>query len=105
VAALKASVAALTALTSADAGTGAVMTAVTDVKTSVEGLLVSGKEAAAKPLASLQAAVDALQATISGLASQPTLGAKVTAVKAAITQVASAAVDVEAALATTCPAS
>jgi predicted trehalose synthase len=58
----------------------------------------------AAPVGNLLTAVQALQATLAGLGDQPSLGAKLAAVKLAIGQITAAAADVETALGTTCPA-
>ncbi len=101
--AFRASVAALANLKLLEVGTSGVKSAVDEVKSNAEALLVSGKELLAQPIASLLAGVTGLQATLTSLGDQPSLGAGVAAVKLAIEQIKSAATDVEAALGTTCP--
>jgi hypothetical protein len=103
-AAFRASVTALTGLQLAEVGVSGVTAALTDVQSSAQALLVSGKDLVAQPLANLQTAVQGLQTTLAGLGGQAGLGAKVVAVKAAIDQIKTAAIDVEAALGTACPA-
>ncbi len=102
-AAFRASIVALTNLKLLEVGTSGVKTAVDDVKSKAEALLVSGKDLLAAPVANLLASVTALQATLTGLGDQPSLGAGVAAVKLAIEQIKAAATEVETALGTTCP--
>lgn len=102
-AAFRTSVAALTSLRLVEVGTSGVKAAVADVKTSAEALLVSGKDLIGPPVTNLLAAVTALQATLTGLGDQPSLGAGLVAVRAAIAEIRGAADDVEAALQTSCP--
>lgn len=99
----RASVATLTGLRLVEVGTSSVQAAVTDVKSSAEALLVSGKDLVGPPITNLLVAVTALQATLTGLGDQPSLGADLVAVRAAIAQIRAAADDVEAALQTSCP--
>ncbi len=103
-AAFRASVAAITNLKLAQVGVSGVTAALTDVQASAQALLVSGKDLVAQSVATLLADVQALQTTLTGLGNQPSLGAKATAVKAAIDQIKTAAADVQTALGTTCPA-
>jgi len=86
-----------------EVGTSGVKAAVDDVKSSAQALLVSGKELLAQPVGDLLAAVTALQATLTSLGDQSSLGAGVAAVKLAIEEIKAAADGVEAALGTTCP--
>jgi len=102
-AAFRASIAELTSLKLLEVGTSGVKVAVADVKANAEALLVSGKDLVAQPLTDLLAAVTALQATLTSLGDQPSLGAGVAAVRLAIEQIKTAAADVEAVLGTTCP--
>lgn len=103
-AAFRASVSALTGLKLAEVGVSGVTAALTAVQSSAQALLVSGKDLVAAPVGNLLAAVQALQTTLTGLGNQPSLGAKLAAVKLAIEQIKGAAADVETALGTTCPA-
>lgn len=102
-AAFRASLATLTGLRLVEVGTSGVKAAVDDVKASAEALLVSGKELIGPPVTNLLAAVTALQATLTGLGDQPTLGAGLVAVRTAIAEIRAAADDVEAVLGTSCP--
>ena len=102
-AAFRASLVELTDLKLLEVGTTGVKAAVADVKANAEALLVSGKDLVAEPLADLLAAVTALQATLTSLGDQPSLGAGVAAVRLAIEQIKTAADNVEAVLGTTCP--
>lgn len=102
-AAFRASVTALTGLRLVEVGTNGVRAAVDEVKASAEALLVSGRDLVGPPLTELLAGVTALQATLTGLGDQPSLGAGLVAVRTSIAQVAAAAGDVETALGTTCP--
>ena len=102
-AAFRASVVELTDLKLLEVGTSGVKAAVADVKANAEALLLSGQDLVAEPLADLLAAVTALQATLTSLGDQPSLGAGVAAVRLAIEQIKTAAADVEAVLGTTCP--
>jgi hypothetical protein len=102
--AFRASVTALTTIKLLDVGTSGVQAALADVKTSAEALLVSGKDMVAQPVANLMAAVTALQATLTGLGDQPSLGASAVAIKTAVAGIKTAADDVVTALNTTCPA-
>lgn len=102
-AAFRTSLETLTGLRLVEVGTSGVRAAVDDVKTSAEALLVSGKDLIGPPVTNLLAAVTGLQATLTGLGDQPSLGAGLVAVRAAIAEIRSAADDVEAALETSCP--
>lgn len=102
-AAFRASIATLTGLRLVEVGTSGVRAAVDDVKTSAEALLVSGRDLIGPPVTNLLAAVSALQATLTGLGDQPSLGAGLTAVRTAIAEIRSAADEVEAVLETSCP--
>lgn len=101
---LRASVTALTNLPLASVGVSGVTAALTEVESAAQALAVSGQELAAAPVSKLVASIQALQTTLTGLGSQPSLGAKLVAVKAAIEQIKTAAAAVESALGTTCPA-
>ena len=100
----RASITALTDLTLATVGVSGVTTALTEVQSAAQSLAVSGHELVAQPVSDLLTSVQALQTTLTGLGDQPSLGAKLVAVKTAIEQIKTAASDVEAALATACPA-
>ena len=100
----RASVTALKNLQLLSVGANGVKAALGDVQSSAAALLVSGKDLVGPPLAALLASVTALQATVTSLGDQPSLGAKVVAIKAAIEQITAAAADVETTLGTTCPA-
>ncbi len=104
VAAFRASVTALTNLKLLQVGTAGVKSAVTNVQSSAQALLVSGKDLVVTPVTSLLTAVQGLQATLTSMGDQPGLGAKIGAIKTAIEQVTTAAAQVETALGTTCPA-
>ena len=95
---------ALTNLQLASVGVSGVTAALTEVESAAQALAVSGQELAAAPVSNLVASIQALQTTLTGLGSQPSLGAKLVAVKAAIEQIKTAAAAVESALGTTCPA-
>ena len=95
--------AALTDLKLADVGVSGVTTALTDVQAAAEALRVSGRELVGQPVDDLVTSIQALQTTLAGLGDQPSLGAKLVAVKTAITQIATAATSVETAVGTTCP--
>jgi hypothetical protein len=101
---LRASVTALTSLQLATVEVSGVTAAITEVQSAAEALVVSGHELAGVPVTNLVASIQALQTTVTGLGSQPSLGAKLDAAKAAIDQIKAAASDVESALGTTCPA-
>jgi hypothetical protein len=101
---LRASVSALTNLQLATVEVSGVTAAITEVQSAAEALVVSGHELAGVPVTNLVASIQALQTTVTGLGSQPSLGAKLDAAKAAIDQIKAAASDVESALGTTCPA-
>ena len=101
----RASVTALTDLTLATVGVSGVTAALTEVQSAAQALAVSGHELVGQPISDLLTSVQALQTTLTGLGDQPSLGAKLVAVKAAIEQIKTAASAVESALATTCPAS
>jgi hypothetical protein len=103
-AAFRASVTALTDLKLADVGVSGVTAALAAVQSSAQALRASGKDLVAQPASDLLTAVQGLQTTLTGLGDQPTLGAKVIAVKTAIDQIKTAADGVETALGTTCPA-
>jgi len=103
-AAFRASMTALTNLKLAEVGVSGVTAALSDLQSSAQALLLSGKDLVAAPVGNLLAAVQALQATLAGLGDQPSLGAKLAAVKLAIEQIKGAAADVETAIGTTCPA-
>ena len=100
----RASMTALTGITLATVGVSGVTAALTDVQSAGQALAVSGRELVGQPINDLLTSVQALQTTLAGLADQPSLGAKLVAVKAAIEQIKTAASAVESALATTCPA-
>ena len=101
---LRASMTALTDLKLADVGTGGVTAALAGVQSAAQALGVSGHELVGTTVSDLLASVQALQTTLTGLGDQPSLGAKLVAVKAAIEQIKTAGSAVESALATTCPA-
>ena len=101
----RASMTALTDLTLATVGVSGVTAALTEVQSAAQALAVSGHELVGQPVSDLLTSVQALQTTLTGLGDQPSLGAKLVAVKAAIEQIKTAASAVESALATTCPAS
>ena len=101
----RASMTALTGLTLATVGVSGVTAALTEVQSSAQALAVSGHDLVGQPVSDLLTSVQALQSTLTGLGDQPSLGATLVAVKAAIEQIKSAASAVESALATTCPAS
>ena len=101
----RASMTALTGLTLATVGVSGVTAALTEVQSAAQALAVSGHELVGQPISDLLTSVQALQTTLTGLGDQPSLGAKLVAVKAAIEQIKTAASAVESALATTCPAS
>jgi hypothetical protein len=100
----RASVTALTGITLATVGVSGVTAALADVQSAAQALAVSGRELVGQPIGDLLTSVQALQITLTGLGDQPSLGAKLVAVKAAIEQIKTAASAVESALATTCPA-
>ena len=100
----RASVTALTDLTLATVGVSGVTTALTEVQSAAQALAVSGRELVGQPISNLLTSVQALQTTLTGLGDQPSLGAKLVAVRAAIEQIKTAASAVESALATACPA-
>ncbi len=102
--AFRASITALTNIKLLEVGTSGVQAALADVKSSAEALLISGKDLVAQPVANLMAAVTALQATLTGLGDQPSLGASAVAIKTAVAGIKTAADEVVAALNTTCPA-
>ena len=101
----RASMTALTGLTLATVAVSGVTAALTDVQSAAQALAVSGHDLVGQPISDLLTSVQALQTTLTGLGDQPSLGAKLVAVKAAIEQIKTAASAVESALATTCPAS
>ncbi len=98
------SMTALTDLTLATVGVSGVTAALTEVQSAAQALAVSGHELVGQPISDLLTSVQALQTTLTGLGDQPSLGAKLVAVKTAIEQIKTAASGVESALATTCPA-
>ncbi len=100
----RASVTTLTGITLATAGVSGVTAALTEVQSAAQALSVSGHELVGQPVSDLLTSVQALQTTLTGLGDQPSLGAKLVAVKASIEQIKTAASAVESALATTCPA-
>ncbi len=100
----RASMTALTNLQLASVGASGVTAALTDVQSAAQALAVSGQELVGVPVTNLLASVHALQTTLTGLGNQPSLGAGLVAVKAAIDQIKAAASDVESALGTACPA-
>ncbi len=100
---LRASMTALTNLNLASVGVSGVTAALADVQAATQALGVSGRELVGPQVSNLQASVQALQTTLTGLGDQPTLAAKLVAVKTAIDQITTAAADVETALGTTCP--
>ena len=100
----RASVTALTGITLATVGVSGVTSALTEVQSAAQALAVSGHDLVGQPISDLLTSVQALQTTLTGLGDQPSLGAKLVAVKAAIEQIKTAASAVEAPLATTCPA-
>ncbi len=102
-AAFRTSLETLSGLRLVEVGTSGVRAAVDDVKTSAEALLVSSKDLIGPPVTNLLAAVTALQATLTGLGDQPSLGAGLVAVRAAIAEIRAAADEVEATLETSCP--
>ncbi len=102
---LRASMTALTNLQLASVGVSGVTAALTDVQSSAQALAVSGRELVGVQVNTLLASVQALQTTLTGLGAQPSPGAGLVAVKAAIDQIKSAVADVESALGNTCPAS
>ena len=99
------SMTALTDLKLATVGVSGVTAALTEVESAAQALAVSGQELVGQPVGDLLTSVQALQTTLTGLGDQPSLGASLVAVKAAIEQIKTAASAVESALATTCPAS
>jgi hypothetical protein len=101
----RASMKALTGLTLATVGVSGVTAALTEVQSAAQALAVSGRDLVGQPVSDLLTSVQALQTTLTGLGDQPSLGAKLVAVKTAIEQIKTAASAVESALATTCPAS
>ncbi len=103
-AAFRASVTALTSLKLLQVGTAGVKSAVTNVQSSAQALLVSGKDLILMPVTNLLTAVQGLQATITGMGDQPGLGASIGAITTAIDQIKTAAAQVETVLGTTCPA-
>jgi hypothetical protein len=88
----------------ATVGVSGLTSALTDVQSSAQALAVSGRELVGAPVSNLLASAVALQTTLTGLGDQPSLGAKLVAVKAAIEQIKTGASAVESALATACPA-
>ena len=100
---LRASMTALTNLKLASVGVSGVTAALADVQAATQALGVSGRELVGPQVSNLLASVQALQTTLTGLGDQPSLGAKLVAVKTAIDQITTAAADVESALGTTCP--
>ncbi len=80
-----------------------VAAALTDVQSAAQALSASGHELASQPVSEMLASAQALQATLTELGDQPSLGATLVAVKAAIEQLKTAASDVQSALGTTCP--
>ncbi len=103
-AAFRTSVTALSSLKLLQAGTAAVVSAVTDVQSSAQALLVSGKDLVSAPVADLLTAAQGLQATLASMGDQPGLGSKLSAITTAVDQMKAAAAQVETVLATTCPA-
>ena len=101
---LRASMTALTNLQLTSVGVSGVTAALTDVQSAAQALAVSGHELVGVPVTNLLASVQALQTTLTGLGNQPSLGAGLVAVKAAIDQIKAAASDVESALGNACPA-
>ena len=101
----RSSMTALTGLTLATVGVNGVTAALAEVQSAAQALDVSGHDLVGQPISDLLTSVQALQTTLTGLGDQPSLGAKLVAVKAAIEQIKTAASAVESALATTCPAS
>ena len=101
----RASMTALTDLKLASVGVSGVAAALTEVQSAAQALAVSGRELVGQPVSDLLTSVQALQTTLTGLGDQPSLGASLVAVKAAIEQMKTAGSAVESALATTCPAS
>ena len=99
----RASLTALTDLTLATVGVSGVTAALTGVQSSAQALAVSGHELVGQPISDLLTSVQALQTTLTGLGDQPSLGAKLVAVKTAIEQIKTAGSAVESALATSCP--
>ncbi len=100
----RASVTALTDLKLATVGVSGVTAALTEVQSAAQALAVSGRELVGQPISDLLTSVQALQTTLTGLGDQPSLGAKLVAVKAAIEQIKTAASAVDSALTTACPA-
>ncbi len=96
---------ALTDLKLATVGVSGVTAALTEVQSAAQALAVSGKEVVGTQVGDLLTSVQALQTTLTGLGDQPSLGARVVAVTAALEQIKTAASAVESALATACPAS
>lgn len=101
---LRTSMTALTNLQLASVGVTGVTAALTDVKSAAQALAVSGHDLVGVPVSNLLASVQALQTTLTGLGTQPSLGASLVAVKAAIEQIKASAADVESALGSACPA-
>jgi hypothetical protein len=95
---------ALTNLQLASVGVSGVTGALTDVQSAAQAIAVSGQELVGVPVTNLLASVHALEATLTGLGNQPSLGAGLVAVKAAIDQIKAAASDVDSALGNACPA-
>ena len=96
---------ALTDLKLATVGVTGVTAALTEVQSAAQALAVSGKDLVGTQVGDLLTSVQALQTTLTGLGDQPSLGAELVAVKAAIEQIKTAASALESALAAACPAS
>ncbi len=86
---------ALTDLKLATVGVSGVTAALTEVQSAAQALAVSGHDLVGQPVSDLLTSVQALQTTLTGLGDQPSLGAGLVAVKAAIEQIKTAASGVE----------
>ena len=87
----RASMTALTDLKLATVGVSGVTSALTEVETAAQALAVSGQELVGQQVGDLLTSVKALQTTLTGLGDQPSLGATLVAVKAAVEQIKTAA--------------
>jgi len=103
-AAFKASITALTTLKPLEAGVAGVKAALTDVETSTQALVVSGKDVLGQPLTDLVAAVAGLKTTLTSLGDQGGIGSAISAIRSSIADIGTAAAAVQATLTSTCPA-
>jgi ABC-type glycerol-3-phosphate transport system substrate-binding protein len=103
-AAFKASITALTTLKPLDVGLAGVKAALTDVETSTQALIASGKDVLGQPLTDLSTAVAGLKTTLASLGDQGGLGSAISAIRASIADIGTAAAAVQATLTSTCPA-